>query len=89
MGSFPRGIRIFRFQDVNIESRPSCKSLIKICILCTPYSMNSLFSESFRKFGGAFLEVCETISEGIWQDVRGNIKENDIEKIGKSFLATI
>ena len=29
--------------------------------LDTPYSMNSLFSESFRKFGGIFLEVCETI----------------------------
>ena len=27
----------------------------------TPYSMNSLFSEFFRKFGGVFLKVCETI----------------------------
>ena len=28
---------------------------------CTPYSMNSLFSELFRKFGGAFWVVLETI----------------------------
>ena len=27
----------------------------------TPYSMNRLFSELFRKFGGGFLEVCEAI----------------------------
>ena len=40
------------------------------------YSINRLFSEFFRKFGGAFLEVCETISEGIWQVLRGKIKEN-------------
>ena len=55
--------------------------------------MNSLFSESFRKFGGAFLEVCETISGGIWQVLRGKIKENYTEankkELGKSFLATI
>ena len=31
----------------------------------TPYSMNRLFSEFFTKFGGVFLEVCETISGGI------------------------
>ena len=42
----------------------------------TPYSTNRLFSESFRKFGGVFLEVCETISGGIWQVFRGKIKEN-------------
>ena len=46
----------------------------------TPYSMNRLFSEFFRKFGGVFLEVCETISRGIWQVLRGKIKENYIEK---------
>ena len=28
---------------------------------CTPYSMNSLFSEFFRKFGGVFWGVFETI----------------------------
>ena len=49
----------------------------------TPYSMNSLFSEFFRKFGGVFLEVCETISGGIWQVLRGKIKENYTEKIRK------
>ena len=42
--------------------------------------MNRLFSESFRKFGGAFLEVCETISGGIWQVLRGKMKENYPEK---------
>ena len=30
-----------------------------VLILITPYSMNRLFSELFRKFGGAFLEVFE------------------------------
>ena len=49
-------------------------------ILNTPYSMNRLFSELFRKIGGAFLEVCETISGGIWQVLRGKIKENYSEK---------
>ena len=54
--------------------------------------MNRLFSESFRKFGGACLEVCETISGGIWQVLRGNIKENYIENIRKhrgNKLATV
>ena len=46
----------------------------------TPYSMNRLFSEFFREFGGAFLEVCETISRDIWQVLRGKIKENYPEK---------
>ena len=50
---------------------------------CTPYSMNRLFSESFREFGGLFLEVCETISMGIWQVSRGKIKENYPEQIRK------
>ena len=27
----------------------------------TPYSISSLFSKLLKKFGGAFLEVCETI----------------------------
>ena len=30
--------------------------------------MNSLFGEFFNKFGGVFLEVFETISEGIWEE---------------------
>ena len=38
--------------------------------------MNRLFGELFKKFGGVFLEVCETISGGIWQVLRGKIKEN-------------
>ena len=42
----------------------------------TPYSMNSLFGEFFRKFGGVFLEVCETISGGIWAVVGGEKKDN-------------
>ena len=46
----------------------------------TPYSMNSLFSELFRKFGGVFLEVCETISGGIWEVLGGQIEENYPEK---------
>ena len=29
--------------------------------LYTPYSMNSLFSELFKKFGGVFVDVFETI----------------------------
>ena len=55
--------------------------------------MNRLINEFFRKFGGVFLEVCETIPGGIWQVLRGKIKENDSEKNkkkeNKSFLATI
>ena len=46
--------------------------------------MNRLFSEVFRKFGGAFLEVCETTSGGIWQVLRGKIKENYPEKNKKT-----
>ena len=46
--------------------------------------MNRLFSEFFRKFGGVFLEVCETISGGIWEVFGGKMKENYPEKkIGK------
>ena len=52
----------------------------------TPYSMNRLFSESFRKFGGAILEVCETISGGIWQLLRGKIKGKYPEKKIRKFL---
>ena len=46
----------------------------------TPYSMSRLFSEFFRKFGGAFLEVCETISGGSGEVLRGKIKQNHPEK---------
>ena len=42
----------------------------------TPYSINSLFSEFFRNIGGALLEVCETISGGILQVLRGKIKDD-------------
>ena len=42
----------------------------------TPGSMNSLFSDLFRKFGGVFLEVCETISGGIWEVFGGQIPDN-------------
>ena len=45
--------------------------------------MNSLFSELFRKFGGVFLEVCETISGGIWEVFGGEIKEKYPEQILK------
>ena len=55
--------------------------------------MNRLFSEFFRKFGGAFLEVCETISGGSGEVFRGKIKENYPEKnkeqIRKILLDTI
>ena len=47
----------------------------------TPYSMNRLFSEFFRKFGGAFLEVCETISGGSGEVFRGKIKKQYIEQL--------
>ena len=42
----------------------------------TPYSMNSLFSEFFRDFGGVLLEVCETISGAMWEVCGGIIEEN-------------
>ena len=55
--------------------------------------MNKLFSEFFRKFGGVFLEVCETISGGSGEAFRGKIKENypekNKEKIIKFLLDTI
>ena len=46
--------------------------------------MNRLFSEFFRKFGGVFLEVCETISGGIWEVFGGKIKENYAETYRKN-----
>ena len=62
--------------EISYIKKPNCNSL-------TPYSMNSLFSEFFRKFGGVFLEVCETISGGIWEVFGGKIKENYPEKFRK------
>ena len=44
------------------------KSLINHPVSCTPGSMNSLFGDFFRKFGGVFLEVFGTISGGIWEE---------------------
>ena len=46
--------------------------------------MNRLFSEFFTNFCGAFLEVCETISEGSGEVFRGKIKDNYTEKIRKN-----
>ena len=50
--------------------------------------MNSLFGDFFRKFGGVFLEVCETIwgvsggyLGGIWEEI-GRI----FLRISKNFL---
>ena len=51
----------------------------------TPYSMNSLFSELFRKFGGVFLEGFETISGWIWEVSTGKIKENYAETNQKKY----
>ena len=48
--------------------------------------MSSLFSEFFTKFGGVIVEVCETISEGIWEVFGGNFNEHSVnlrEKSGK------
>ena len=46
--------------------------------------MNRLFGEFFRKFGGVFLEVCETISRGSGEVSKGKIKENYLEKSKKT-----
>ena len=46
--------------------------------------MNRLFSEFVRKFGGAFLEVCETMSGGSGEVFRGKMNENCTEKIRKN-----
>ena len=55
----------------------------------TPYSMNSLFSELFREFGGAFLEVCETISKGLGEVCRGTIEDNYPEKNNRNMKIPI
>ena len=46
--------------------------------------MNSLFGEFFKKIPRVFLEVCETISGGIWEVFGRKIKENYPEKIAKN-----
>ena len=52
----------------------------------TPYSMNSLFSELFTKFGRVFLEVCETISRGIWEVFGGIIEDNYPEQKNEKLI---
>ena len=42
--------------------------------------MNRLFSELFRKVGGVFLEVCETIFGGSGEVFIGKVKENYPDK---------
>ena len=49
------------------------KEFMMFDLTITPYSMNNLFSELFRKFGGVFLEVRETICGDIWQVFGGNV----------------
>ena len=41
----------------------------------TPYSMNSLFSEFFKKFGGVLLEVFETILSYILGGYFGGVQK--------------
>ena len=74
------------------KTNPFMYVYIYICVCITPvytyiyillYSMNSLFSELFRKFGGVFLETCKTISKGIWEVFGGIIENNYPEQVGK------
>ena len=57
----------WQLPQITIQTpKTTCKSLLgtarKIVFdLATPYSINSLFSELFRKFGGVFGRVFETI----------------------------
>ena len=55
--------------------------------------MYRLFSELFRKCGGACLEVCETISKGLGEVFGGKLEENYPEtnqiKIGNILLKCI
>ena len=67
--------RRFLQENQKIARENNGKTTQKTKNTTTPYSMNRLFSELFRKFGGAFLEVCETISGGSGEVVRGKIKE--------------
>ena len=46
--------------------------------------MNSLYSEFVTKVGGVVLEVCETISGGIWKVFGGKINENYSKHIGET-----
>ena len=51
------------------------QNLLGTTLTNTPYSINSLFGEFFRKFGGVFLGVFETIYggylEGFWRRLGG------------------
>ena len=58
-------------------AKPQAKMFL---MLLTSYSMNSLFSELFRKCGGICLEVYETISGGICEVFGGNIEANYPDK---------
>ena len=51
--------------------------------LCTPYSMNSLFSEFFNKIGQSLLEVFETIWGIFWEVPNVTTKENKRRKSGE------
>ena len=63
----------------------------------TPYSMNSLFGELFKKFGGVLLEVCETISggyfggfgEGFRKKFEGSFRDNSGTILGNLCLIDI
>ena len=53
--------------------------------ICTPGSMNRLFSDFFRKFEGVILEVFGTIWEGFWEENRGQILgENPSEVVNET-----
>ena len=51
----------------------------------TPYLINRLVSELFGKFEGAFVEVCETISDG-FGEVLAEVFENpkDVVQVSNS-----
>ena len=57
--------------------------------LGTPYSMNSLFSEFFKKFEGVFLEVRESISGGIlggsWRENKGQLSRTNMKTSATSY----
>ena len=49
--------------------------------------MSGLFSEFFNKFGGALLEVRETISGGFGDVFGGKIEESYPEQISQEILS--
>ena len=53
-------------------------------VYSTPYSMNSLFGEFFRKFSGVVLEVCETIRGSFWGCFERILKETPFTKTRKT-----